>query len=126
MSKKIIKPAVNAEAAPETLEAAIGQIADLKQQLADTMQANAALQSAIEDMESKLDSASKGKVVGAIKSKPDVPTKSFKVEGVDYVFTHAKFHYDGKTITATEALTDSKLLAKLVEIGYGGIKRKGE
>ena len=84
------------------------------------------MQDEIEKLESALEKRHKQKTTTMVSNGPTIPSKSFKVDGVEYVFVHPKFNFNNKHITADQALTDNKLLAELVKIGFGGIKRKGE
>lgn len=86
------------------------------------------LQNTIEEMEL---ASSNSTEIFAKKVAPKVvlPTKSFKVDGVDYVFTVPQFTNPLKshsTITAEQALTDKELLSYLVSNDCGLTKRKGE
>jgi len=133
MGKKKITPAAatipgaaDTNQAPTTLEAALEVITDLKQQLSDAMQNNQALQTALDEAEQQLDESRKNKTVPTAKGKSHIPDKSFKVDGVDYVFTHPKFHWKGSVVTASEALLNRELLEELVKISSGVIKRKGQ
>lgn len=59
----------------------------------------------------------------AAKKKLTIPSETFKTsEGKEYKFTAAHFMLEGKTITATDALEDDKVLAKLVGLGAGVIE----
>jgi len=97
------------------------------QQLKDAMTANEGLQEKLEELEQQLEATAKaGKPIAPVpQPKPQIPTKSFKVEKEEYLFTVPAFHLDGKRVLASEALTNPDLLKHLVEIGFGGIKRKG-
>ena len=55
-----------------------------------------------------------------------VPEESFTVEKVEYIFTIPQFRYQGEVVTAKSALQNKELLAELVNMEFGGIKRKGE
>lgn len=90
---------------------------------------NAQLESKIEEQElllSKKDDKSSPAVKE--KKKAALPSKSFKVDGEEHVFTVPQFTnpLNGHSvITAEEALKESKLLEHLVKNDCGVTKRKG-
>lgn len=90
-----------------------------------TMTQNTSLEETIEDMELKLKNA--GQPVAdnknAVAKKAMVPKETFTVGDEGYVFTIPKFRHNGKDVTADQALQDTPLLAELVEMKFGGIKR---
>lgn len=89
-----------------------------------TMKQNTSLEEAVEEMELKLKEA--GKPVTdkkAVIKKAVTPKDPFTVGDEEFVFTMPKFRHNGKEITADQALQDAPLLAELVEMKFGGIKR---
>lgn len=100
-----------------SLDAANKEILSLKQSLADANDLNEKLQESMVDIPAAAE----------VKAKPTIPEKSFKVDKAEYVFTVPQFSVPGTgKITSAEALTNPALLKDLVEMGFGGIKRKGE
>jgi len=85
-----------------------------------TLQVNEALQQQIEILE--LAAKRPGKPADAKVKK--IPTASFKVDKVEFVFTVPAFSYKGKKITSEQALADKDLQADLVAQSVGFIKRK--
>ena len=102
---------------------------DMQTDLDNANQINADLQNHVEELELKL--AKRGDVApkDAVADVPTIPTKSFKHEGEEYVFTAPKFTnpLNGhQHITAEEALHDKDLLAHLVTEKTGVIMRKAD
>jgi len=107
------------------LEAANAAGLEKDQQLKDALAVNEDLQAKVEELEMQL--AASGKTAAPLPAKKaQLPTDSFKVGKENYVFTAPAFNLNGKKILATEALLDKDLLAELVEMGSGVIKRKGD
>ncbi len=56
----------------------------------------------------------------AEKPAPTIPTQTFTgPDGVEYKFIAAKFIFNKQEVTATDALSDAALLARLVDSGSG-------
>lgn len=97
--------------------------------IAELNEVNAALESKIEEQELLLSkNADKSSPAVKEKKKAGIPSKSFKVDGEEHVFTVPQFTnpLNGHSvITAEEALKESKLLEHLVKNNTGVTKRKG-
>ena len=127
MAKSVKEPS---EMTPE--EKIIDLEAKVKEQetvINDLNEINAQLESKIEEQElllSKKDDKSLPTVKE--KKKSAIPSKSFKVDGEEHVFTVPQFTnpLNGHSvITAEEALKESALLEHLVKNDCGVTKRKG-
>ncbi len=96
--------------------------------IAELNEVNATLESKIEELELLLNK--KGDTMPAVKEKKKavIPSKSFKVDGEEHVFTVPQFTNPldkHSVITAEEALTSKELLQHLVKNNTGVTKRKG-
>lgn len=68
-----------------------------------------------------------GKAQGAKPAKPEIPTETFKADGVEYKFTRAQFIVPGiGKMTAAEALENEEALAVLVQNESAVIEVVGE
>jgi len=107
----------------ETLKAEVVALQTEKEGL---LTANEALSTKIEELEKQIDFLKAGGDVEEVKEIATIPEESFKVDKVEYVFTLPQFEHEKQIITAKSALQNKELLAELVKMEFGGIKRKGE
>ncbi len=122
--------ATNENPTPEEIIADLeAKVKEQEGTIAELNEVNATLESKIEEQEILL--AAKGdKAAPAVKEKKKagIPSKSFKVDGEEHVFTVPQFTNpldNHSVITAEEALTNKDLLAHLVKNNTGITKRKG-
>lgn len=102
MAKDNIEDQTNNFVSREEFEALQAQYADLQKQLAKMVAADKAPEAP---------------------AKPEIPNKTFKVNGKEYKFKFAQFIIPGVgKRTALEALTDKDLLKRLVESNSGLVR----
>jgi hypothetical protein len=91
--------------------------------LKEALDTNAELLKTVEELELQVSAIPADKAVEAKVVKPTLPDQPFSVGGKKYKFTMAAFQFEGDKITAAQAIENKELLAKLVEIGFGGIEQ---
>lgn len=101
----------------DTLSEEAAGVSDLKEQL----NAAGVFQAQLQKENAELKQAAKSPVNQERKTAA-VPDQTFSVDGKEYFFKVPKFRHGGNIMTATDALTDKKLLAHLVNINSGLIE----
>lgn len=118
-----------ADTASSNTAAMMQSATEMQEQMKQVVAENGALRR-------ELDELKKVVKIGAEKpteepQKPVVPAEPFEVEGKQYVFTRARFtippnkvtgRVTAITVTATDAMSDQRILAELVALGSGVIK----
>ena len=118
-----------AETKPDTIESLKAEVTTLQTDKEALLTTNEALVQKVEELEKqnqKLAAADGSIVVDEAPVKHELPTEVFEVDKVKYVFTVAIFRHNNAVITAAAALGSKEILADLVKVGSGVIKRKGE
>lgn len=96
------------------------QLSTANASLTEALQLNAQYVAQIEALELALEQGGGKAVVTA--PKPQLPVKSFTVDGKKYNFTIPRFYYNGVPVNAEEVIKDKEICAALVAMGFGGIE----
>lgn len=130
MSEKKQEPKENEEIVSAAVQSAFdAKVKEYEMCIEELNIVNNQLQEKIEEQELLLANKDSNEPAAKEKKKPVIPSKSFKVDKEEYVFTIPHFTNPlagHSVITAEEALTNKELLEYLAKNDTGIIKRKGE
>lgn len=110
------------KALSEKIETLAGKVDSLSEKNAALEKSYAALAKENKHLKSALKQAPKEEAESAAPKIPELPDKTFAVNGKKYKFVSRHFTFNGERVTALDALSDETILAALVQKGSGVIK----